>query len=418
MKNKYEINDSVIVVDDFVSGGKLSVIEIPVEGLSEEDRQSILSNESKFVGINHPNIIGYSDCYISEDYLYLESNYYEGMPISEYLFRNNAFGLEESFIVGCFMQICLALKYLHDRNCVHRGLSCLNILLMPNGLVKLICYSKMRILDRIKYVSAKKIRYPGFLPPEVCLGKPYGKKGDIWALGCILFEMCCLKFPFESEDSLIRSILNNHVSFPNHKFSIETVSLIETLLNKSDVSRPSINSILSKPCILNQLGSESINNTTRLIRRSSIRPYLIEKHKENSNPNNRPPRTAPGLRKGADQTKKIMFMNRKKRFQQLSLGTKPVSILKPDKKQMAPNINIMKEEIRLRRVELTEQILRKQQNEFFADQVSRFSNPEYLQDLVDSFNDSSDDENEIMSLVSIANSILNNPLLESEENCS
>jgi serine/threonine protein kinase len=40
---------------------------------------------------------------------------------------------------------------------------------------------------------------PLFTPPEVCLGKPYDHKADVWAVGIILYELITLKSPFNSE---------------------------------------------------------------------------------------------------------------------------------------------------------------------------------------------------------------------------
>lgn len=38
---------------------------------------------------------------------------------------------------------------------------------------------------------------PQYLSPEMCDNKPYGKKSDVWALGCILYELCCLTKAFD-----------------------------------------------------------------------------------------------------------------------------------------------------------------------------------------------------------------------------
>jgi serine/threonine protein kinase len=40
---------------------------------------------------------------------------------------------------------------------------------------------------------------PYYLSPEICNSKPYGAKSDVWALGCILYEMCALKRAFEAD---------------------------------------------------------------------------------------------------------------------------------------------------------------------------------------------------------------------------
>jgi len=43
---------------------------------------------------------------------------------------------------------------------------------------------------------------PYYMSPEVCQNKPYTQKSDIWALGCILYELCTLKHAFHSENLL------------------------------------------------------------------------------------------------------------------------------------------------------------------------------------------------------------------------
>jgi NIMA (never in mitosis gene a)-related kinase 1/4/5 len=41
---------------------------------------------------------------------------------------------------------------------------------------------------------------PYYLSPELCEEKPYNNKSDIWSLGCVLYEMCTLKHPFEAQN--------------------------------------------------------------------------------------------------------------------------------------------------------------------------------------------------------------------------
>lgn len=48
---------------------------------------------------------------------------------------------------------------------------------------------------------------PQYLSPEMCDNKPYGKKSDVWALGCILYELCCLSKAFDLGSGGISGII-------------------------------------------------------------------------------------------------------------------------------------------------------------------------------------------------------------------
>jgi NIMA (never in mitosis gene a)-related kinase len=43
---------------------------------------------------------------------------------------------------------------------------------------------------------------PYYLAPEACQSEPYTTKSDIWALGCVIYELCCLKQPFQADNLL------------------------------------------------------------------------------------------------------------------------------------------------------------------------------------------------------------------------
>ena len=112
----------------------------------------------------------------------------------------------EDTIWNWFTQICLALKHVHDRKVIHRDLKTQNIFLTNEGKVKLgdfgIAKPLMMTLDKIKTV----IGTPYYMSPEICDNHPYSFKADIWSLGVILYEMCALKPPFDS-DTLVKLAL-------------------------------------------------------------------------------------------------------------------------------------------------------------------------------------------------------------------
>ncbi|CAH2224970.1 serine threonine- kinase Nek5 isoform X1 [Pelobates cultripes] len=88
-----------------------------------------------------------------------------------------------------------------------------------------------------------------YLSPEICENLPYRNKTDIWSLGCVLYELCALKRPFEAQ-SLIQlavKICRGRFEPISSKYSNDLRSLIAQLFKISPRDRPSINSILQKP---------------------------------------------------------------------------------------------------------------------------------------------------------------------------
>jgi NIMA (never in mitosis gene a)-related kinase len=57
-----------------------------------------------------------------------------------------------------------------------------------------------KILESLENFATSKVGTPYYLSPEVCEERPYNDKSDIWSLGCILYELCALKHPFEAKN--------------------------------------------------------------------------------------------------------------------------------------------------------------------------------------------------------------------------
>ena len=96
---------------------------------------------------------------------------------------------------------------------------------------------------------------PYYLSPELCEEKPYNNKSDIWSLGCVLYEMCTLKHPFEAMTSgaLILKILRGKYNPIPASYSRSLVELVDKLLTKDYRQRPDIEQILRLDCITEKM---------------------------------------------------------------------------------------------------------------------------------------------------------------------
>ncbi|XP_047713782.1 serine/threonine-protein kinase Nek5 isoform X3 [Prionailurus viverrinus] len=157
-------------------------------------------------------------------------------------------------ILSWFVQISLGLKYIHDRKILHRDIKAQNIFLSKNGMVaKLGDFGIARVLNNSMELARTCIGTPYYLSPEICQNKPYNNKTDIWSLGCVLYELCTLKHPFEGNNlhQLVLKICQAHFAPISPRFSHDLQALISQLFEVSPRDRPSINSILKRPFLEN-----------------------------------------------------------------------------------------------------------------------------------------------------------------------
>lgn len=107
-------------------------------------------------------------------------------------------------IFDWFCQLSLALKHIHAKKVLHRDLKCQNIFLTKDNKVKLGDFGISKVLESTHDFAKTSLGTPYYLSPEVCMGQRYDYKSDTWMLGCILYEMCTLRRPFEGESLNVR----------------------------------------------------------------------------------------------------------------------------------------------------------------------------------------------------------------------
>jgi serine/threonine protein kinase len=81
-------------------------------------------------------------------------------------------------------------------------------------------------------VGERKVGTPYYLSPELCEEKPYSKASDIWALGCVLYELCMLRHPFEAQTQpeLLRKIIKGKYTPLPPMYSKDLSTLIHSML--------------------------------------------------------------------------------------------------------------------------------------------------------------------------------------------
>jgi len=121
------------------SNKSLAVIkQMDLTNMSEEERRDTLFEAKILERLKHPNIIGFREVYkIKNGKLCIVMDYADGGDLSQKIRDRKGSFFKESEILDIFVQICLAMKHIHDRKVLHRDLKSQNIFLTKANMVKL-----------------------------------------------------------------------------------------------------------------------------------------------------------------------------------------------------------------------------------------------------------------------------------------
>ncbi|XP_044300103.1 serine/threonine-protein kinase Nek5 isoform X1 [Varanus komodoensis] len=230
--------------------------EINLTKMSRKEKESSQEEVSLLARMKHPNIVAFYTSFHEKNKLYIIMEYCDGGDLMKRINMQHGVLFDEDKILGWFVQICLGLKHIHDRKILHRDVKAQNIFLNNSGITaKLGDFGIARMLSNTMEFARTCIGTPYYLSPEICENRSYNNKTDIWSLGCVLYELCTLKHPFEGDSfpHLVLKICRGHFIPVSTKYSYDLRSLISQLFKTSPKDRPSINSILKKPFLEKQI---------------------------------------------------------------------------------------------------------------------------------------------------------------------
>ena len=100
-------------------------------------------------------------------------------------------------VLKVFWQLTSALAYCHhDLHMLHRDLKPQNVFLAANGDVKLGDFGLAKVIEATLALAQTQCGTPLYMSPELCLGQEYNRAADVYATGCILYELMTLTAPW------------------------------------------------------------------------------------------------------------------------------------------------------------------------------------------------------------------------------
>ncbi|KAF5805515.1 putative mitogen-activated protein kinase kinase kinase STE-STE11 family [Helianthus annuus] len=202
--------------------------------------------------LNHPNIVRYYGSEMVDDKLYIYLEYVSGGSIYKLLQNFGQFG--ELAIRSYTQQILSGLSYLHAKNTVHRDIKGANILVDPNGRVKLADFGMAKhITGNTCPLSFKGSPY--WMAPEIIKNSNGSNLAvDIWSLGCTVIEMATTKPPWNQHEGVAALFkIGNSKELPvipDH-LSDEGKDFVRQCLQRNPLCRPTANQLLDHPFVKN-----------------------------------------------------------------------------------------------------------------------------------------------------------------------
>ena len=227
--------------------------------MNEESKKQIYNEANIMKKLFHPNVISFKDVFrdVKLDYFYIVMEYADDGDLSKKIKIQQKKKIDKYFseekILKYLYQICKGINYIHSKNVIHRDIKSQNIFLMKNGDVKIGDFGIAKSLTKTNSNAMTIIGTPYYFSPEIINGEPYNYKTDIWSLGVVLYEMCNLKLPFDSNNiaQLSMKILRGNYDPIPFKYSKDMHNLVKKMLNVDQNKRPDIKEIMQYPLLQN-----------------------------------------------------------------------------------------------------------------------------------------------------------------------
>ncbi|XP_073763980.1 serine/threonine-protein kinase Nek1 isoform X2 [Danio rerio] len=199
--------------------------------------------------LDHPHIVHHKEIIRDGDDLYLVLDHCEGGDLAEKI-KQATGQFSEKEILDWTVQICMALKHLHDQQILHKDLQPKSLLFTACGTIRLGEFDKW--FTDVQTAETESLAY---FAPENLHDTSYYEKSEIWRLGCIICEMCTLKKAFSSgnTDEIIKKICRSSYEHLPTNFSEDLQELIKDTLQVNPADRPSVSEILMRPFIIKHL---------------------------------------------------------------------------------------------------------------------------------------------------------------------
>ncbi len=165
------------------------------------------------IRLNHPNIVRVYNYGTHEELPWLSMELIEGTPIQAYAKRCGRPGSPERTkeVLRVAYDLAMALDHVHHRGLIHRDLKSANVLVLPDGRVKLLDFGTARVSDPIEDITrdGEFIGTFAYASPEQLINKGIDHRADLYSFGVLLYRLVTGKRPFDAKE--LHKLARQHV---------------------------------------------------------------------------------------------------------------------------------------------------------------------------------------------------------------
>jgi eukaryotic-like serine/threonine-protein kinase len=190
----------VVYLATYLKNGRKMAVKVLAPEMSADGRllKRFLREMAILSRLRHPHIVRYYGGGKDKTQHFYAMEYMDGGSVEQMIKKKGRYTWEEA--IACIRQVALALEYAHNHGIIHRDLKPANLFLGKDGLVKLGDFGIARDTQATALTAAgRTVGTYAYMAPEQISGKPpVSRKTDLYALGCVMFEMLTGKPPFNA----------------------------------------------------------------------------------------------------------------------------------------------------------------------------------------------------------------------------
>ena len=215
LDGRYEIHEIIGVggmavvykAYDNVEDRTVAIKILKDEFVSNEEFIRRFKNESKAIAVlSHPNIVNVYDVSFGDLIQYIVMEYIDGITLKEYIERQGSLRWKDALYFT--VQILKGLQHAHDKGIVHRDVKPQNIMVLPDGSIKVTDFGIARFArSEQRTMTDKAIGSVHYISPEQARGDKADDKADIYSVGVMLYEMLTGTLPFQADSAVSVAIM-------------------------------------------------------------------------------------------------------------------------------------------------------------------------------------------------------------------
>eukprot|EP00500_Bicosoecida_sp_ms1_P002822 CAMPEP_0203809806 /NCGR_PEP_ID=MMETSP0115-20131106/2542_1 /ASSEMBLY_ACC=CAM_ASM_000227 /TAXON_ID=33651 /ORGANISM="Bicosoecid sp, Strain ms1" /LENGTH=317 /DNA_ID=CAMNT_0050718565 /DNA_START=570 /DNA_END=1519 /DNA_ORIENTATION=- len=225
-----------------VTGAVVAIKAISLKKMDRKAQENLESEIHILQEVRHPNIVRLFEIQKSDRYIYLVLEYCAGGDLSRLIHKKGPF--TEARTQYFMRQLASGLRFLWNRNLIHRDLKPQNLLLTSteeDGVLKIADFGFARHLAAASLAETL-CGSPLYMAPEILRYQRYDAKADLWSVGTIMYEMLAKRPPFGGRNhvELLANIERQELRLPEGiTISKECLGLLRILLRRNPVQRAS-----------------------------------------------------------------------------------------------------------------------------------------------------------------------------------